>query len=81
MPAPDRRTRVNVAVRTNHHQMLRHLAAAMETTVQHILDRVLEQALVDVENMTVKELSNWVNTLHKIFPQGTGNMTGRQNRS
>ena len=31
MPTPDRRTRVNVAVRTNHHQMLRHLAAAMET--------------------------------------------------
>ena len=81
MPAPDRRTRVNVAVRTNHHQMLRHLAAAMETTVQNILDRVLEQALIDVENMTVKELSNWVNTLHELFPQGTGDMTRRRNRS
>jgi hypothetical protein len=31
--------------------------------------------------MTVKELSNWVNTLHEIFPQGTGDMTGRRNRS
>jgi hypothetical protein len=61
--------------------MLRHLAAAMETTVQNILDRVLEQALIDVENMTVKELSDWVNTLHEIFPQGTGGMTGRGNRS
>ena len=81
MPTPDRRTRVNVAVRTNHHQMLRHLAAAMETTVQSILDRVLEQALIDVDNMTVKELSDWVNTLHEIFPQGTGDMTGRRNRS
>ena len=81
MPAPDRQTRVNVAVRTNHHQRLRHLAAAMETTVQNILDRVLEQALIDVENMTVKELSNWVNTLHELFPQGTGDMTGGRNRS
>ena len=81
MPAPDRRTRVNVAVRTNHHQMLRHLAAAMETPVQNILDRVLEQALIDVENMTVKELSDWVNTLHELFSQGTGDMTGRRNRS
>ena len=81
MPTPDRRIRVNVAVRTNHHQMLRHLAAAMETTVQNILDRVLEQALIDVENMTVKELSHWVNTLHEIFPQGTNDMTGRRNRS
>ena len=81
MPTSGRRNRVNVAVRTNHHQRLRHLAAAMETTVQDILDRVLEQALIDVENMTVKELSNWVNTLHELFPQGTGDMTGRRNRS
>jgi hypothetical protein len=43
----------------------------METTVQDILDRVLEQALIDVDNMTVKELSNWVNTLHEVFPQDT----------
>ena len=62
MPTSGRRNRVNVAVHTNHHQRLRHLAAAMETTVQDILDRVLEQALIDVDNMTVKELSNWVNT-------------------
>ncbi len=80
MPTPDRRTRVNVAVRTNHHQMLRHLAAAMETTVQNILDRVLEQALIDVDNMTVKELSNWANTLHETFPRGTGATTGRRNQ-
>ena len=75
MPTPDRRTRVNVAVRTHHHQMLRHLAAAMETTVQSILDRVLEQSLIDVDNMTVKELSNWVNTLHEVFPQDTTTTT------
>ena len=81
MPTPDRRTRVNVAVRTHHHQMLRHLAAAMETTVQNILDRVLEQALVGVDNMTVKELNNWVNTLHETFPQSTGTMTGRRRLS
>jgi hypothetical protein len=81
MPTPDRRTRVNVAVRTNHHQMLRHLAAAMETTVQNILDRVLEQALIDVDNMTVKELSNWANTLHEVFPRGTGATTSRRNQS
>ena len=43
----------------------------METPVQDILDRVLEQALIDVDNMTVKELSNWVNTLHEVFPQDT----------
>ena len=42
MPTSGRRNRVNVAVHTNHHQRLRHLAAAMETTVQDILDRVLE---------------------------------------
>ena len=71
MPGSGRRNRVNVAVRTNHHQRLRHLAAAMETTVQDILDRVLEQALIDVDNMTVKELSNWVNTLDEVFPQDT----------
>ena len=81
MPTPARRTRVNVAVRTNHHQMLRHLAAAMETTVQNILDRVLEQALIDVDNMTVKELNNWVNTLHETFPQRSGAMTSRRNLS
>ena len=71
MPTSGRRNRVNVAVHTNHHQRLRHLAAAMETTVQDILDRVLEQALIDVDNMTVKDLSNWVNTLHEVFPQDT----------
>lgn len=81
MPTPERRTRVNVAVRTNHHQMLRHLAAAMETTVQNILDRVLEQALIDVGNMTVKDLSNWVNTLHEVFPQGAGATAGRRSQS
>ena len=75
MPASGRRNRVNVAVHTNHHQRLRHLAAAMETTVQDILDRVLEQTLIDVDNMTVKELSNWVNTLHEVFPQDTAATT------
>ena len=75
MQPPDRRTRVNVAVSTNHHQILRHLAAAMETTVQDILGRVLEQALIDVDNMTVKELSNWVNTLHEVVPQDTTTTT------
>ena len=75
MPASGRRNRVNVAVHTNHHQRLRHLAAAMETTVQDILGRVLEQALIDVDNMTVKELSNWVNTLHEVFPQDTAATT------
>ena len=75
MPASGRRNRVNVAVHTNHHQRLRHLAAAMETTVQDILDRVLERALIDVDNMTVKELSNWVNTLHEVFPQDTAATT------
>ena len=49
MPTPDRRTRVNVAVRTNHHQMLRHLAAAMETTVHNILDRPPEPVLTTAE--------------------------------
>ena len=72
MPTSGRRNRVNVAVHTNHHQRLRHLAAAMETTVQDILDRVLEQTLIDVDNMTVKELSNWVNTpvsyTHQTLP-------------
>ena len=81
MPTPDRRTRVNVAVRTNHHQILRHLAAAMETTVQNILDRVLEQALIDVGNMTVKELGNWVNTLQEVFPQGASATAGRRSQS
>ena len=81
MPTPDRRARVNVAVSTNHHQMLRHLAAAMETTVQNILDRVLEQALIDVGNMTVKDLSNWVNTLHGVFPQGANSTAGRRSQS
>ena len=75
MPASGRRNRINVAVHTNHHQRLRHLAAAMETTVQDILDRVLERALIDVDNMTVKELSNWVNTLHEVFPQDTAATT------
>ena len=75
MPTSSRRNRVNVAVYTNHHQRLRHLAAAMETTVQDILDRVLEQTLIDVDNMTVKELSNWVNTLHEVFPQDTTTTT------
>ena len=75
MPTSGRRNRVNVAVHTNHHQRLRHLAAAMETTVQDILDRVLEQALIDVDNMTVKELSNWVNTLHEVFPKDTAATT------
>ena len=75
MPASGRRNRINVAVHTNHHQRLRHLAAAMETTVQDILDRVLERALIDVDNMTVKELSNWVNTLHEVFPQDTTTRT------
>ena len=81
MPTPDRRLRVNVAVRTNHHQMLRHLAAAMETTVQNILDRVLEQALIDVGNMTVKELGNWANTLQEVFPQGASTTAGRRSQS
>ena len=81
MPTPDRRSRVNVAGRTNQQQMLPHLAAAMETTVQNILDRVLEQALIDVENMTVKELSNWVNTRHEVFPQGAGATAGRRSQS
>ena len=81
MPTSSRRNRVNVAVHTNHHQRLRHLAAAMETTVQDILDRVLERALIDVDNMTVKELNNWVNTLHETFPQSTGTMTGRRRLS
>ena len=81
MPSSVRRNRVNVAVRTNHHQRLRHLAAAMETTVQNILDRVLEQALIDVDNMTVKELNNWVNTLHETFPQRTDAMASRRNPS
>ena len=75
MTTSGRRNRVNVAVHTNHHQRLRHLAAAMETTVQDILDRVLERALIDVDNMTVKELSNWVNTLHEVFPQDTAATT------
>ena len=75
MPTSGRRNRVNVAVHTNHHQRLRHLAAAMETTVQDILDRVLEQALIDVDNMTVKELSNWAKTLHEVFPQDTTTTT------
>ena len=75
MPTSGRRNRVNVAVHTNHHQRLRHLAAAMETTVQDILDRVLERALIDVDNMTVKELSNWVHTLHEDFPQDTAATT------
>jgi len=43
--------------------------------VQDILDRVLERALIDVDNMTVKELSNWVNTLHEVFPQDTAATT------
>ena len=47
----------------------------METTVQDILDRVLVQALIDVDNMTVKELSNWVNTLHEVVPQDTATTT------
>ena len=39
MAEKDRRKRVNVAVRVSHHQMLRHLAAAKEVTVQEVLDK------------------------------------------
>ncbi|MCP4951283.1 MAG: hypothetical protein GY922_05485 [Proteobacteria bacterium] len=55
----ERRKRVNVAVRISHHQMLRHLAAAKEVTVQEILDKLLEHNLDGIDGMTLKEIGRW----------------------
>jgi len=59
MAEKDRRKRVNVAVRVSHHQMLRHLAAAKEVTVQEVLDALLEANLDGIDGLTLKEIGNW----------------------
>lgn len=59
MTEKDRRKRVNVAVRVSHHQMLRHLAAAKEVTVQEVLDALLEANLDGIDGLTLKEIGNW----------------------